>query len=421
MQSRGNLSLKGEIVNALPDRFSDVFMLAGILFSPLCPPALAMAAMASTLLVSYSGMLGKALGVQWQHQGPLGKVERLILIMVACLLEYLRATLGWREWSVAGYAVAPIEMAMVLFVLLGPVTIFNRTRGMLRQIARLEWRQKLAASPPPLRVLVAYDSLTGNTEKVAAALAESLHADLRRVEQVRDVRMYDLVVVGSPVISSKPTAKVAAFLSVNAGLPYALFMTYGAPVIGRGKARKALARCAELAGSPPLASFLCKGRHSLVNTYRNHPDDEDLLSAFIFGIRLITLARNVDHREPIAAVGRNQIEMRPVQMEETANLVAGYRPQPNLRQEKPNRRLANIRTADCRSSEFVIPGPHPRTSRVAFSMCSEQAYQFHTPAHTPYPRCRNHTPWFATLYFCNLRFANRMFCGLLLSGALYGL
>ena len=225
--ARGNLSLKGEIVNALPDRFSDVFMLAGILFSPLCPPALAMAAMASTLLVSYSGMLGKALGVQWQHQGPLGKVERLILIMVACLLEYLRATLGWREWSVAGYAVAPIEMAMVLFVLLGPVTIFNRTRGMLRQIARLEWRQKLAASPPPLRVLVAYDSLTGNTEKVAAALAESLHADLRRVEQVRDVRMYDLVVVGSPVISSKPTAKVAAFLSVNAGLPYALFMTYG--------------------------------------------------------------------------------------------------------------------------------------------------------------------------------------------------
>ena len=86
---RGNLKLKGEIINALPDRYSDIFILLGIAFSPLCPTILGAVGMASMFLVSYTGMLSKAIGANWQHHGPLGKVERLILIMIFSLLEYL--------------------------------------------------------------------------------------------------------------------------------------------------------------------------------------------------------------------------------------------------------------------------------------------------------------------------------------------
>ena len=74
---RGNLRLKGEIVNALPDRYSDIFVLIGIALSPMCTPLLGMLGMASMFLVSYTGMLSKAIGAKWQHHGPLGKVERL--------------------------------------------------------------------------------------------------------------------------------------------------------------------------------------------------------------------------------------------------------------------------------------------------------------------------------------------------------
>ena len=89
---RGNLSLKGEIVNALPDRYSDILLVAGIALSPLCRPLWGLAGLASMLLVSYTGMLGKALGVDWQHQGPLGKVERLIAVMVFSLIQFCGAT-----------------------------------------------------------------------------------------------------------------------------------------------------------------------------------------------------------------------------------------------------------------------------------------------------------------------------------------
>ena len=54
---RGNLRLKGEIVNALPDRYSDIFVLIGIAMSPLCNPFLGIIGMASMFLVSYTGML----------------------------------------------------------------------------------------------------------------------------------------------------------------------------------------------------------------------------------------------------------------------------------------------------------------------------------------------------------------------------
>ena len=86
---RGNLRLKGEIVNALPDRYSDIFILVGIALSPLCNFTLGILGMGSMFLVSYTGMLAKALGANWQHHGPLGKVERLIFIMIFSLLEYL--------------------------------------------------------------------------------------------------------------------------------------------------------------------------------------------------------------------------------------------------------------------------------------------------------------------------------------------
>src|SRR3989339_1116448 len=89
---RGNLRLKGEIVNALPDRYSDIFIMIGIALSPLCNPVLGIIGLCSMFLVSYTGMMGKALGVEWQHHGPLGKVERLSILMIFSLFQYLDLT-----------------------------------------------------------------------------------------------------------------------------------------------------------------------------------------------------------------------------------------------------------------------------------------------------------------------------------------
>lgn len=289
---RGNLSAKGEVVNALPDRYSDVLLVMGIALSPLCRPAWGLLALASMLLVSYTGMLGKAAGADWQHHGPMGKVERLICLMAFSLVQYFVLRAGGRAWMILGRAVTPLECGLILMAALGQVTVWKRTRGMLRQIARLEWRRAGAGRPIPARVLVVYDSRTGNTEKVAGAIAECLQADLRRADDLPDARGYDLVVIGSPVLRGRPSPAVMRFLRDNHRLArYAAFVTYGAPVWGPISARKALAVAAGALGAPPIATFACKGRHARFHTYGNHPNGDDLLSAFLFGIQVAKRAQ----------------------------------------------------------------------------------------------------------------------------------
>lgn len=289
---RGCLSAKGEIVNALPDRYSDILLLAGIALSPLCRPVWGLLGLSCALLVSYTGVLGKALGADWQHHGPLGKVERLICVMFFSLMQFFRLRSGSPAWSMLGWSLTPLECSMILFGVLGQATVFNRTRGILRQTACLEWREKHAARELGWRVLVTYDSLTGNTEKVAGAIADCLEADLKRIDDVREPQAYDLIVIGSPTIRGRPTDKVMRFLRANPRLGnYAVFVTYGAPAWGPISARRCLACFARTIGTAPVATFSCKGRHARFKTYKNRPNRDDLLRAFLFGIRLARAAK----------------------------------------------------------------------------------------------------------------------------------
>jgi len=288
--ARGKLSLKGEIVNALPDRYSDFFLLGGIALTPLCGPVWGLLGLGSMFLVSYAGMLGKALGVEWQHHGPLGKVERLILIMVFSLIQYIQIARGTETLALFGITLTPLQWCMALFVVLGQVAVFNRTRGMLRQIRKLEWPQRRDEILNGRKVLVAYDSQTGNTRKAAERIAEALNADLCSVDEVDGVDGYDLVVLGTPNIRGNASAKVLSFLEAYPALPrYAVFVTWGMPVWGPISTRMCCRRIRELTGKEPVATFACKGYHVKYKTCKGRPNEDDLLSAYLFGRRLARL------------------------------------------------------------------------------------------------------------------------------------
>ena len=134
---RGNLRLKGEIVNALPDRYSDIFVLIGIALSPMCTPLLGMLGMASMFLVSYTGML------------------------------YLRLTGKIGDF----YTLTYFEWLMILFIILGQVTVFNRLKAQLKECKKLDWIKYRNIDK---KIIVIYDTLTGNTEKAAKEAAEAL-------------------------------------------------------------------------------------------------------------------------------------------------------------------------------------------------------------------------------------------------------
>lgn len=67
-----------------------------------------------------------------------------------------------------------------------------------------------------MRTLVIYDSVYGNTEKIAKAIAQAIPGEvfLRRVDQVAatDWEAVDLLLVGSPTHGALPTEAVQALL-----------------------------------------------------------------------------------------------------------------------------------------------------------------------------------------------------------------
>ena len=68
-----------------------------------------------------------------------------------------------------------------------------------------------------MKVLIVYDSLHGNTEKIAMAIAEAITGDVKvlRVGEVNPLELesINLLIVGSPVHAGRPTPATKEFLN----------------------------------------------------------------------------------------------------------------------------------------------------------------------------------------------------------------
>lgn len=69
-----------------------------------------------------------------------------------------------------------------------------------------------------MKVLVAYQSVTGNTKKVAAAIFEAIshQKEMKELSQVTTLDDYDLVFVGFPIMGFGPSPEVTSFLANQA-------------------------------------------------------------------------------------------------------------------------------------------------------------------------------------------------------------
>jgi phosphatidylglycerophosphate synthase len=90
----GKASLRGEILNDLPDRVSDVVIFVGVAHSGLCNPFLAYWVAIFALLVAYVGMFGQAVRVQREFSGLMTKPWRMVLLHVGAWI-----TLGLIWWG----------------------------------------------------------------------------------------------------------------------------------------------------------------------------------------------------------------------------------------------------------------------------------------------------------------------------------
>ena len=85
----GKASKKGEIVNDLPDRVSDVLIFAGIAHSGWCNTIIAYWVAIAAVVVAYVGLFGQAVGVQREFSGVMAKPWRIVAMSVGAIVTMI--------------------------------------------------------------------------------------------------------------------------------------------------------------------------------------------------------------------------------------------------------------------------------------------------------------------------------------------
>jgi phosphatidylglycerophosphate synthase len=110
----GKASWRGEILNDLPDRVSDILIFVGVAHSGLCHVLSGYWAALFAVLTAYVGMFGQAVGVQREFSGIMAKPWRMVTLhlgsWVALCLGWFHAKNEWgfssgEGWSAASFSV----------------------------------------------------------------------------------------------------------------------------------------------------------------------------------------------------------------------------------------------------------------------------------------------------------------------------
>src|SRR5437588_7746332 len=84
----GKASRRGEILNDLPDRVSDVIIFVGVAHSGLMNPIFGYWAAIAAVLTAYVGLSGQALGVQREFGGIMSKPWRMVAVTIGAWLTF---------------------------------------------------------------------------------------------------------------------------------------------------------------------------------------------------------------------------------------------------------------------------------------------------------------------------------------------
>lgn len=123
-QQTGKARVAGEVLNEMTDRFADLAIFTGLILCPLTDPTIGVAAMILVLLVSYTGILGKAVGAERVYSGILGKADRMIYLMIACIAYDIEPRL-----HIFGHSI--YTFLMLIFIPMAVITIAQRLQRIL--------------------------------------------------------------------------------------------------------------------------------------------------------------------------------------------------------------------------------------------------------------------------------------------------
>ena len=134
-------SVRGDLLDHVLDRYGDLLLLIGIAISTYAIPLLALLALVSLLLTSYMGTQAQAVGQGRMYAGLLTRADRLVLLSLATLLEFLwtlpwpwAPSEPWAFFSLGGVSFTVIDVVLVYFVIAGQWTAYARARQTFRNL-----------------------------------------------------------------------------------------------------------------------------------------------------------------------------------------------------------------------------------------------------------------------------------------------
>lgn len=118
-QQTGKARAAGEVLNEMTDRIADVAIFAGLTLCPLTDKFIGFVSIIAILMVSYTGILGKAVGAERVYTGILGKADRMIYLMIVCLIYGF-----FPDYGIAGFST--YTWLLIIFIPLACITILQR-------------------------------------------------------------------------------------------------------------------------------------------------------------------------------------------------------------------------------------------------------------------------------------------------------
>lgn len=143
----GTASLRGELLNDLPDRISDVIIFAGVAQSGLCAVQSGYAAAIMAILTAYVGMMGQALGGRRQFRGAMSKPWRMVALQIGAYVALGLHLAGRPPWP------GPTVLDYTCFIIIGGClqTIFVRLRHIMADLRHKNAPVRMRATPGEAR------------------------------------------------------------------------------------------------------------------------------------------------------------------------------------------------------------------------------------------------------------------------------
>lgn len=119
---RNTASLRGDFLDHVLDRYSDIFIVGGIVVSGWCDTRIGLVALVGVLLTSYLGTQAQAVGLKRKYEGFLTRADRLTLLIIAPLIQFVLLFLVMSHPLNHSF----LEWVMIYFAIMGNATAMQR-------------------------------------------------------------------------------------------------------------------------------------------------------------------------------------------------------------------------------------------------------------------------------------------------------